>query len=172
MSSPVETRNLEPVQVKVYHNYEICPCRRLNDAGEPDPNGLSFEVCEPHEAHVWTLYGHIPGEGVMAIGDFATREGAEEAFQRITGIPFGSHEEVEARLRVMHASHRLLETIEKAHSRLLWARDLAEKAANLVMLDNPSGAQELLDEIASSEYANDDLDAITDAIAEATGRAA
>ena len=30
----------------------------------------------------------------MAIGDFATREDAEEAFQRITGIPFGSHEEV------------------------------------------------------------------------------
>ena len=27
----------------------------------------------------------------MAIGDFATREEAEEVFQRITGIPYATH---------------------------------------------------------------------------------
>ena len=50
----------------------------------------------------------------MAIGDFATREAAEEAFQRITGIPFGSHEVVAARLRVMHAGESLLTSLQEA----------------------------------------------------------
>lgn len=36
---------------------------------------------------------------------------AEEAFQRITGIPFGSTREVMARLRVMHGGPRLLEAL-------------------------------------------------------------
>ena len=101
-------------KMKVYDNYEISPCRRLDDAGLPDPNGLIYEVCEPDEADVWTLYGHIPGEGVEAIGDFATREDAEEAFQRITGIPFGGHDEVEARVRLMHSGPRLLGAAKEA----------------------------------------------------------
>lgn len=66
--------------------YEISPCLRFE---EPDrPGQFYFEPCEPHEAHVWTLYGHIPGEGVEAIGDFATREQAEEVYARITGQPY------------------------------------------------------------------------------------
>ncbi len=66
--------------------YEISPCLRIE---EPDhPGRFYFEPCEPHEAHVWTLYGHIPGEGVEAIGDFATREQAEEVCARITGQPY------------------------------------------------------------------------------------
>src|SRR5262249_41127367 len=59
-------------------------------------------------ADVWTLYGHIDGEGVEAIGDFATREHAEEVFRRITGIPFTGSREVMVRLRVMHAGPALL----------------------------------------------------------------
>ncbi|QEH36552.1 hypothetical protein OJF2_51360 [Aquisphaera giovannonii] len=102
--------------MKPFDNYEISPCRRFEEPGKP---GLFyFEVCEPHDAHVWTLYGHIPGEGVMAIGDFASREETEETFQRITGIPFGTHEEVESRLRVMHAGARLLvacDNVQRAH---------------------------------------------------------
>ena len=43
------------------------------------------EPCEPYEADFWTVYGHIPGEGVQAIGDFDTSEHAEEVFARITG---------------------------------------------------------------------------------------
>ena len=95
--------------MKGYDNYEISPCTRTE---EPDkPGHFYFEVCEPHEADVWTLYGHIVGEGVEAIGDFATREHAEEVFRRITGIHFTGSREVPARLRVMHAAPELLEAI-------------------------------------------------------------
>ena len=74
-----------PVEVahERFDDYEISPCLRHE---EPDrPGRFYFEPCEPHEAHVWTLYGHIPGRGVEAIGDFATREHAEETYARITG---------------------------------------------------------------------------------------
>ena len=68
--------------MKTFDNYEIHPCKRYE---APDSPGQSFiEQCEPADADVWTLYGHIDGEGVQAIGDFATREHAEEVFQRIT----------------------------------------------------------------------------------------
>lgn len=98
--------------MKPFDNHEISPCRRVSASSFSFPNGhVSFEPCQPHEADVWTLYGHIPGEGALAIGDFATREDAEEVFQRITGIPFGSHEEVQARLRVMHAGEKLLHAL-------------------------------------------------------------
>ena len=90
----------------VYDNYEISPCRRYE---EPDsPGKCYFEVCEPDEADVWTLYGHVTGEGAQAIGDFASHEHAEETFLRITGIPFGGAREVAAHLRVMHAGPKLL----------------------------------------------------------------
>lgn len=66
-----------------FDGYEISPCHRFE---EPDSPGRSyFEPCSPHEADVWTLYGHVAGEGVHAIGDFDTREHAEEVFARITG---------------------------------------------------------------------------------------
>jgi hypothetical protein len=92
--------------MKVYDNYEISPCRRYE---EPDsPGRFCFEVCEPQEADVWTLYGHIPGQGVQAIGDFSKREYAEEAFQRITGIPFTGSYRADAHLRIMHAGPKLL----------------------------------------------------------------
>ena len=101
--------------MKVYDNYEISPCRRYEEPGSPGK--FYFEVCEPHEADVWTLYGHITGEGVDAIGDFATCEHAEETFSRITGIPFGSARDVAARLRVMHAGPKLLQAVEAAWRR-------------------------------------------------------
>jgi hypothetical protein len=95
--------------MKRFDNYEISPCRRYE---EPDcPGKFFFEVCDPEEAHVWTLYGHIHGEGAQAIGDFATREHAEEVFQRITGIPFAGWRQVAAHLRLMHAAPRLLEVL-------------------------------------------------------------
>ena len=95
--------------MKVYDNYEISPCTRTEESDKP--GHFYFEVCEPHEADVWTLYGHMDGEGVEAIGDFATREHAEEVFRRITGIHFTGSREVPARLRVMHAAPELLEAI-------------------------------------------------------------
>lgn len=96
--------------MKPFDNYEISPCRRYE---EPDsPGEFYFEVCEPHEADVWTLYGHINGEGVQAIGDFSTREAADEVFQRITGIPFTGSYTADARVRIMHAGQKLLEALE------------------------------------------------------------
>jgi hypothetical protein len=91
--------------MKPFDNYEISPCRRSE---EPDSPGRQFfEVCEPEEADVWTLYGHVNGEGVQAIGDFATREYAEEVFFRITGLEFTGSYKVEAHLRIMHAGPKL-----------------------------------------------------------------
>ena len=66
-----------------FDDYEIQPCRRYREADEPDR--AFVEPCEPFEADFWTVYGHIPGEGVQAIGDFDTREHAEEVFARISG---------------------------------------------------------------------------------------
>jgi hypothetical protein len=66
-----------------FDDYEIQPCRRYFDADEPDK--AFVEPCEPFEADFWTVYGHIPSEGAQAIGDFDTREHAEEVFARITG---------------------------------------------------------------------------------------
>jgi hypothetical protein len=95
--------------MKIFDNYEISHCRRNE---EPDsPGKFYFEVCEPHEADIWTLYGHVNGEGVQAIGDFATREHAEEIFRRITGLKFPGSYKADSHLRVMHAGPRLLEAL-------------------------------------------------------------
>lgn len=69
-----------------FDGYEIEPCLRFE---EPDrPGHFSFEPCSPAEADVWTLYGHIPGQGVEAVGDFPTREAAADVYARITGRRF------------------------------------------------------------------------------------
>jgi hypothetical protein len=86
----------------VYDNYEIQGCREYYDGA-----GRYVEPCDDAEAQFWTLYGHINGEGVLAIGDFQSREAAEEVYYRITGQEFGSHDQVEARLRLMHAAPKL-----------------------------------------------------------------
>jgi len=67
--------------------YEIAPCRRFREDGERDR--FYYETCMPEEADVWTLYGHIPGQGVEAIGDFESCELAEQVYGRITGEPYG-----------------------------------------------------------------------------------
>lgn len=96
--------------MKLFDNYEISPCRRYE---EPDsPGKFFFEVCEPHEADVWTLYGHAYGDGPHAIGDFATREYAEEVFFRITGIRFTGSYQADAHLRTLHAGPKLLEALQ------------------------------------------------------------
>jgi hypothetical protein len=43
------------------------------------------EQVPDEEAQFWSLYGHIPGQGVECIGDFKSREFAEEVYARITG---------------------------------------------------------------------------------------
>lgn len=148
-----------------FDNYEISPCRRFDDAGLPDPNGLTFEVCEPHEADVWTLYGHLPEGGVEAIGDFATREDAEATFQRITGISFGTHDEVAARLRVMHAGPRL--QVASNHVLTMLDAALVEMKSNEGL---PGWWVQL--KLVESLLADPAVISLRATIAEATGRAA
>jgi len=50
-----------------------------------DGNGKYSEQVPDDEAETWSLYGHIPGQGLECIGDFKSREHAEEVFARITG---------------------------------------------------------------------------------------
>jgi hypothetical protein len=78
-----EIEPMAPGILTRFDSYDIGPCRRYHE--DSDRDRFSYEVCEPDEADVWTLYGHIPGRGTIAIGDFETRQKAEEAYARITG---------------------------------------------------------------------------------------
>ena len=94
----------------VYDNYEISGCHRLD---EDEKDGRQFvQTCDDAEAQFWTLYGHINGEGVEAIGDFSRREAAEQVFYRITGQPFTGSYQADTRLRLMHAAPALLEALK------------------------------------------------------------
>jgi hypothetical protein len=58
--------------------YEIHGCHEIAE------NGHTWtEQCEDSEAQFFTLFGHIPDGGVDAIGDFKTRELAEQILSRI-----------------------------------------------------------------------------------------
>jgi len=64
--------------------------KRLSDCPglEEEPVGRIIDNCEQvsdHDAEFWSLFGHIPGQGLDYVGDFATREHAEEVFARVTG---------------------------------------------------------------------------------------
>lgn len=47
--------------------------------------GSYYEQVDDSEAEFWSLFGHITGQGLDCIGDFTSRELAEEIFARITG---------------------------------------------------------------------------------------
>src|SRR5579875_487057 len=72
--------------------YEIRGMKRLPCRGqEEEPIGPVTDDCEQvpdDQAEFWSLFGHIPGQGLDCIGDFATRQHAEEVFARITGRPY------------------------------------------------------------------------------------
>jgi hypothetical protein len=99
-----------------FDDYEIGPCLRLREDGDRDR--FYYEPCEPRDADVWTLYGHIPGQGIEAIGDFETRELAEEVYARITGQPFTGACEADVPLRRMPADPELLEALRLAQRAL------------------------------------------------------
>ena len=44
------------------------------------------------EASFWSLFGHVNGQGLHCIGDFKTREHAEEIYARITGHQYATGE--------------------------------------------------------------------------------
>jgi hypothetical protein len=67
-----------------FDEYEVHGVREFDDG-----NGKYCEQVPDDEAIFWSLYGHIPGQGVDCIGNFKTREFAEEVYARITGRRYG-----------------------------------------------------------------------------------
>jgi hypothetical protein len=70
--------------------YEIHGMKRLNccSGQEEEPAGTVIGDCEQvddSQAEFWSLFGRIPGQGLDCVGDFASREHAEEMYARITG---------------------------------------------------------------------------------------
>lgn len=51
-----------------------------------EPGSPYFEIWETSDGQVYTLVGHLPAKGMKKIGDFATKEAAEEACARIAGV--------------------------------------------------------------------------------------
>lgn len=93
-----------------YDAYEIHPCREYEQIGEDGTAWRFTEPCEAEEAQFWTLYGHIPGEGVEAIGDYRTREDAEAVLCRITGTTDGQSEGA-VNLELLEVARGLLEVL-------------------------------------------------------------
>lgn len=60
-----------------FDNYEVHGVKEWDGDCEQVPD---------EEAHFWTLYGHIPDQGLEAIGDFISRKAAEDVMERITGV--------------------------------------------------------------------------------------
>lgn len=69
--------------------YEVHGMKRLPSSGqEEEPIGRVIENCEmvpDDQAEFWSLFGHIPGQGIDCIGDFDSRQRAEEILARIAG---------------------------------------------------------------------------------------
>ena len=99
----------------VYDNYEISGC-----VVSCVQDGIrQIEVASGDETpDFWTLYGHINGQGVEAIGDFSSRKAAEEVFYRITGQQFTGSYAADDRLRLMHAAPKLLDALSLAQRAL------------------------------------------------------
>ncbi len=75
-----------------FDNYEIHGVREFGKGKD-----RHCEQVPDDEAQFWSLYGHIPGQGVECIGDFASREHAEEVYARITGQSYGAPKRRESR---------------------------------------------------------------------------
>lgn len=68
-----------------YDDYEIHGVREYGRG-----KSRYYEQVPDAKAKFWSLYGHIPGQGVDCIGDFKTREHAEEVYARITGHAYST----------------------------------------------------------------------------------
>lgn len=63
-----------------FDDYEVHGVKQYADS-----QGPWCEQVSDDEADFWSLYGHIPGQGLECIGDFVSRTLAEEVYTRITG---------------------------------------------------------------------------------------
>ena len=68
-----------------YDAFEIHPCLLLDANNNPvkndDPMGISYDQCDEDDPNlaVWSVYGHIPGQGIESISDHPTKEAAQIA---------------------------------------------------------------------------------------------
>lgn len=67
--------------MQTFEGYEIKPFR-LFDNGTS--GGIAIEECVPDQAEFWTLFGKEGGRA-EPIGDFDTRQDAEQLYRRISG---------------------------------------------------------------------------------------
>lgn len=69
---------------KKFDSYEIHPCIIIETC---DKTGKQVvEQCDDiKDADFFTLYGHVTGEGIFAIGDFKNYADAKEIYAQITG---------------------------------------------------------------------------------------
>jgi hypothetical protein len=103
-----------------FDGYEIHGLRRSGKGKD-----RCCEQVPDDEAQFWSLYGHIPGQGVECIGDFITREHAEEVYARITGRRFT---ELKKTAGTMPTNHQRALSAERAIFR--YGEDLPE--SNLI----------------------------------------
>ena len=62
------------MEIHSFDGLEIHPVREYKD---PDGDGTYCEQCEEHEAHFWSVYGHLIDGGVDCIDDFPARAAAQ-----------------------------------------------------------------------------------------------
>jgi hypothetical protein len=75
--------NSPPSPVTPFDGYEVHGVRRYGRG-----KSSYCEQVPDAEAQFWSVYGHIPGQGVDCIGDFKTRQHAEEVVARISRMRF------------------------------------------------------------------------------------
>lgn len=104
--------NPPPSPVTPFDGYEVHGVRRYGRG-----KSSYCEQVPDEEAQFWSVYGHIPGQGVDCIGDFTTREHAEEVVARITRMKFVDRRMTGADSALRHALSeclRLLADYEEA----------------------------------------------------------
>lgn len=69
-------------QLTPFDAYEIHPVAQRRMQGG---SCIAEQTDDPAEASCWSLFGHIPGQGLECIGDFPSYELAAEIYARITG---------------------------------------------------------------------------------------
>lgn len=57
--------------------FELQPVKKVGEVAE---GSEAWEVCEEDDAEMWSVYIHVPGEGLQCIADCETKESAEKLY--------------------------------------------------------------------------------------------
>lgn len=89
MRSPIEeAKALTPfwmMEIQKYDGLEIHPVRELK-SDDSASNETYCEVCEPEDAHFWSIYGHLIEGGVECFDDFPNEAKARTFAQRLLEV--------------------------------------------------------------------------------------